>query len=627
MAVIFRASSSASRDSFGAGSDLAAPVGTLAGDVLVAVVVLRGSSAHPTPSGWTLVVDYGQNANGGSHATVFRRVATGTDPAVPLVANTAGVMAAYSGVDPTAPVEAHAGDAGTNLTNITAPSVPVSRDGARVISIFSGGSVGWTPQTGTGMVVRHTLDTDAPGLAFADAQQGVGSSLYQSAASSDGSMAGAWATATVALKPGNNPPNAPVLTAPADGSTLDRNSTQRFDWDFSDPDTGDSQSKYDLRYRLANVAKNEIQDVTISGSPTGGTFTLTYSGQTTAAIAYNATAATVQTELEALSNIGVGDVAVTGAAGGPWTVTFQGALGATDVAQMTATSSLTGGTTPGVTVATTQQGVPYPAWTDVTGSTPNTFHDFAAATFAAGDYEWQVRTYDAQGVVGPYTASAFFTAATPTGVPTITAPTSGGTVGTNPATVTWSTAGGQDAYQVRRVADNAGAADEATVYYDSGEVTSTTARAHSTPFETNNRYEHIQVRVKLAGLWSSWASIRVLVSYTPPAEPQVNVIVEDESGSIYLDITNPTPGVGEPAVSYNDVHVDDGDGFERRATFVTTNGAWRYWTPISGRDYGGRLRVVAVGDNGTTATHTVPENVTVIDGSGVDSDVIDGGTP
>lgn len=101
---------------------------------------------------------------------------------------------------------------------------------------------------------------------------------------------------------------------------------------------------------------NETQTVTVTGSPTGGTFTLTFSGQTTAAIAYNATAATVQSALEALSNIAPGDVTVTGAAGGPYTVVFGGAYLSDDVTQMTATASLTGGTTPGVTVATTTAG-------------------------------------------------------------------------------------------------------------------------------------------------------------------------------------------------------------------------------------------------------------------------------
>jgi hypothetical protein len=98
---------------------------------------------------------------------------------------------------------------------------------------------------------------------------------------------------------------------------------------------------------------NEAQTVTVTGSPTGGTFTLTYSGQTTAAIAYNATALVVQQRLAALSNIEDGQVSVTGSAGGPYTVTFAGAA---DVAQMTATPSLTGGSTPSVTVATATSG-------------------------------------------------------------------------------------------------------------------------------------------------------------------------------------------------------------------------------------------------------------------------------
>lgn len=109
-------------------------------------------------------------------------------------------------------------------------------------------------------------------------------------------------------------------------------------------------------YAPYGAATNEVQTVTVTGSPTGGTFTLTWNSQTTAAIAYNATAATVRTELEGLSNIAPGDVTVTGSAGGPYTVTFGGAYLGDNTAQMTATASLTGGTTPGVTVATTTAG-------------------------------------------------------------------------------------------------------------------------------------------------------------------------------------------------------------------------------------------------------------------------------
>lgn len=109
-------------------------------------------------------------------------------------------------------------------------------------------------------------------------------------------------------------------------------------------------------YEPYAAVTNEVQTATITGAPTGGTFTLTYSGQTTTAIAYNATAATVQTALEALSNLAPGDVVVTGNAGGPYTLTFGGTLLGDNVASLTATASLTGGTTPGVTMATTTAG-------------------------------------------------------------------------------------------------------------------------------------------------------------------------------------------------------------------------------------------------------------------------------
>lgn len=101
---------------------------------------------------------------------------------------------------------------------------------------------------------------------------------------------------------------------------------------------------------------DEVQTVTITGTPTGGTFTLTFDGDTTTAIAYNAIASAVETALEALDGIGAGNVNVTGSTGGPYTVTFAGDLAETDVPQMTATASLTGGTSPTVTVTTATPG-------------------------------------------------------------------------------------------------------------------------------------------------------------------------------------------------------------------------------------------------------------------------------
>ena len=62
----------------------------------------------------------------------------------------------------------------------------------------------------------------------------------------------------------------------------------------------------------------------------------------------------MQTALEALSNLNVGDVTVTGGAlpGTAVTVTFGGARTGVNVPQMTASSSLTGGTAPALPVTT-----------------------------------------------------------------------------------------------------------------------------------------------------------------------------------------------------------------------------------------------------------------------------------
>lgn len=91
---------------------------------------------------------------------------------------------------------------------------------------------------------------------------------------------------------------------------------------------------------LIGDGTNEKQVVSLVGNVTGGTFTLDFDGQETGNIAYDATANAVQTELEGLSNIEVGDVEVTGDNGGPWTIEFKGNLSDTDVAVLIADGSL-----------------------------------------------------------------------------------------------------------------------------------------------------------------------------------------------------------------------------------------------------------------------------------------------
>lgn len=297
----------------------------------------------------------------------------------------------------------------------------------------------------------------------------------------------------------NAAPNAPSLLRPIDSQTIDLTQQQVFDWDFNDPDTGDTQSKYQRRYRAA--------------------------GTTT--------------------------------------------------------------------------------WTEETAVSSSTTQLTDAANFwSAGDWEWQLRTADAAGVWGPYSASEFFTAATPPAAPTITDPADGGTISSESEVMHW-TADEQESYQVRKVADDgAGNPDTSQVYYDSGEIQSTTARQRSIDYPVNNRDEHLQLRVKDAdGLWSTWSSVMVSVAYEPPATPEITVTAVPEDGLISIDITNPTPVSPQPSVDDNDVFRrqagQNDTQWKHIATKVAVNGTFNDKTAAAGITY--EYYVRANGDNNVSS--------------------------
>jgi PKD repeat protein/type 1 glutamine amidotransferase len=131
-----------------------------------------------------------------------------------------------------------------------------------------------------------------------------------------------------------------------------------------------------------DMKTDETQTVRVSGS-TGGTFTLTFDGQTTAPIAWNATGDQLQAAIEALGNVEAGDVLVQCGAS-PCTaaqtvnaannnVVFTGQFDESDVPQMTADIAGLTGTAPAVAVTTsTQAGLFQPPWFDARRSSLNT---------------------------------------------------------------------------------------------------------------------------------------------------------------------------------------------------------------------------------------------------------------
>ncbi len=91
--------------------------------------------------------------------------------------------------------------------------------------------------------------------------------------------------------------------------------------------------------------RNEKQVVGMTGNVTGGTFYLSFNGEETTPIAYDADASTIQTAIDALPGVTSGDIVISG---GPLPasdiyIEFVNGLGETDVRQVTVhTTNLTG---------------------------------------------------------------------------------------------------------------------------------------------------------------------------------------------------------------------------------------------------------------------------------------------
>ncbi len=123
--------------------------------------------------------------------------------------------------------------------------------------------------------------------------------------------------------------------------------------------SGVNANKYGV-YQTAGTV--EVQTITKSGTWSGGTYTLTVMGQTTTALAYNATASAVQSAVRAAvlaadANADTTAVTVTGGplSTTPIVITFGGNMGS-NVTASTIDVTLVTGTTPGATVAETTPG-------------------------------------------------------------------------------------------------------------------------------------------------------------------------------------------------------------------------------------------------------------------------------
>jgi len=119
---------------------------------------------------------------------------------------------------------------------------------------------------------------------------------------------------------------------------------------FAEADFTESQSAQDSEIRVDGYPPQaggiaEVQTLSKTGKANGGTFTLTYDGQTTGAIAFDATTEMIKDALELLPNVSPDDIGVSGKKlkdDGDMTFTFRNNAG--DVSMISIdTTNLTGG--------------------------------------------------------------------------------------------------------------------------------------------------------------------------------------------------------------------------------------------------------------------------------------------
>jgi len=205
-------------------------------------------------------------------------------------------------------------------------------------------------------------------------------------------------------------------------------------------------------------------------------------------------------------------------------------------------------------------------WTTITNAaTTAPSYTLPGATWTVGfQYEWQVSTFDKLPAQSPWSSSRFTTTIASVPAPTITAPTPASDQFSTPVALAWTLpAGGftQDAYRVQRgsAADGTG-----TVYYDSGQVTSTAQNALVPLDASMGRTDYLRVSFLYAGNWSAWASVAVVGQFAPPMVPLLVLGQVPGRPEVVVTITNPPGSAGFADTLVCDLHRTSPDGSKVR---------------------------------------------------------------
>lgn len=380
------------------------PTGTVTDDVMFAAILTYQDRTITPPSGWTHVLTTTVGTD--LRQSIFRRTIAGSEPSTytwsisGASTNLVGAIIAFQYVDTVTPVDVSGGQSSTTT------ATPAIGGGSQDIVCFFGGQASsegfsWVPDAGL------TKQTDNGHATFPYVSMAIATGTGSSGASRT-------ATPTKTLSSGIGQaltvlpakPYAPTILQPLEGTQFLPAATQRFQWVFSHVDPSETQTSWLLQYAPLNSASwttvspgtgtNQYWDSPASTFTTGmwKWKVRTYDGTRFSDDSAEGTFAVGNPPNAPTLTFPVAGTAINRAEPQTFTWTYSdpdgGAQGGYELRYRP------GGVTP---------------WTDtLTATTANQFRNIAAEFFTAGDWEWQVRTIDPTGLIGPWSTTASFQA-------------------------------------------------------------------------------------------------------------------------------------------------------------------------------------------------------------------------
>ncbi len=153
--ITLRGASSASEGSGVTAITLSTPGNSVSGDVLVAAIAVRPSTATITaPVGWTLLRRVDNGSGAANSLAVYRRTVTVSEPGthawtLSTSTGSAGGMLSFFGVDTSSPVDPEAGQATASSLSHAAPSLTTSTPNTMLVAAFAfSSSATWSEPSG-----------------------------------------------------------------------------------------------------------------------------------------------------------------------------------------------------------------------------------------------------------------------------------------------------------------------------------------------------------------------------------------------------------------------------------------------------------------------------------------------